>query len=192
MQFGKHAGKSRPKNKAMKLSVLYERDSRTYTFDYEKFKVDPRPQALYFGSWRHPSTGNRLMCGLNLNYLNTEQQQRLQTILPQIFRAGEDLESGTRGRVRRFKSLAQDIFDIGYRTYDRKYVASVSVVKGTIPHLVLSPAGVEFEKEQAAEKGLIAPETGVPSTAAPAPAPAPEAPLAPDPSGANTLGIPQP
>ncbi len=173
----------------MRLNIIAERESRTYAFDYNNFKVDPHPYAVYFGSWIHPSTKNQLLCALNLNYLNTEQKQRLQTVLKQIFTGGQDLESGTRGRVRRFRSMAQDIFDIGYRTYDRKHVAGVT--KGTIPHITLSPAGVEYEKEKAEEMGLLPPsEPGAPST--PAPAPAPAAPEAPAPAPEPPEPAPEP
>lgn len=161
----------------MKLNLIVERDSRSYGFDYTNWKTDPRPNVLFLGSWVHPKTGNRLICACNMNYLNSEQMNRLQTFLPQIFAAG----SGTKKRVNDLEALAPDIFDIAYRTYDIKYVAGIS--KGRIPHITLSPQGVEYEKEKAAEMGIPEPAlepTPEPEAVAPAPPPAP-APAEPSP-----------
>ncbi len=93
---------------------------RGYTFDYPRYRVDPRPHVLALGYWRHPRTRNELLGGINLHYLNQDQVERLRKKLPEIL-ANRSL----RARYRAGARLLPDIFDSSYRTYRRGEINNV-------------------------------------------------------------------
>src|ERR1700690_3867677 len=66
------------------LLLLLEATVEIHSFTYEKAKNDPKPEVLVLGDWQHPTTGNLLICGINLNYLDDEQKKTLYHILPKI------------------------------------------------------------------------------------------------------------
>lgn len=170
----------------MFLKLIQEGYGRTYQFDYDKFQQDPRPHILLLGKWRHPNTRNILLGGVNLNYLDEDQLQRLRQNLKKILEP-----RNLKMRYWRGKKLLPDIFNDNYRTYDVDYVGQVT--KDT---LNFYPSAAELERaeaEQAAkdaterEKELkqleLPPSTSRPQAAppaapaaAPAPMPAPEIP----------------
>ena len=97
--------------------LICEGYGRVWDMDYQKWIVDPRPRVLVFGSWTHPNTGNTLVGGVNLNYLNPEQIERLRTYLPEIL-----AQKTLKARYWEGKRLLPDIFDNQegyYRTYNR-------------------------------------------------------------------------
>ena len=119
----------------MKLSTIYSGDlgyirpfiltegyGRTYGFGYDRFKVDPQPNVLLLGRWRHPSTRNTLVGGINLNYLNELEIERLRKSLSDILRSSRNLKA----RYWTGQSLVPDIFDKAYRTYDSKFVHAIT------------------------------------------------------------------
>lgn len=85
-------------------------------FSYANYKIDPRPDVLKLGIWVHPSTGNTLLGGINLNYLSARQVTKLKNIAKQLFRRGT-----LRSRYRYLKRKLPDIAQY-YRTYDQDYV----------------------------------------------------------------------
>lgn len=91
-----------------------------WRFKYEKFRTDPRPQVLVLGSYRHPRTGNLLVGGINVNYLNNRQRERLRLALPRLMRA-----SNLYYRYHNGLRYLPDIFDAFYRTYDPRYIRAV-------------------------------------------------------------------
>jgi len=87
-------------------------------FSYSNYNVDPRPDVLKLGYWVHPSTGNTLLGGINLNYLSAGQVKKLKEIAKQLF---------ARGTLRsRYRYLRRKLPDIAqyYRTYDEDYIYS--------------------------------------------------------------------
>lgn len=91
-----------------------------WRFKYDKYRTDPRPQVLVLGSYRHPRTGNLLVGGVNVNYLNNRQRERLRLTLPRLMKA--------RNLYYRYHSGLRhlpDIFDAFYRTYDPRYIRAV-------------------------------------------------------------------
>lgn len=91
-----------------------------WRFKYDKYRTDPRPQVLVLGSYRHPRTGNLLVGGININYLNNRQRERLRVTLPRLLKA-KNLYYRYHGGLR----LLPDIFDAFYRTYDPRYIRAV-------------------------------------------------------------------
>lgn len=128
----------------MDLKAINEGYGRTYEFPYEKFNTDPRPRLLLLGKYRHPSTRNILLGGINLNYLNDDQLKALRQNLKTILQP-KNLQL----RYWRGRRLLPDIFDTGgaYRQYDVDYVGAVT--KDT---LTFWPSIGELEKAEKAAK----------------------------------------
>jgi hypothetical protein len=63
---------------------LLEATARILRFNYERAKNDPRPRVLVLGRWQHPRTGNKIVVGINLNYLDEAEVEQLNRYLPQI------------------------------------------------------------------------------------------------------------
>jgi hypothetical protein len=92
-----------------------------WSFPYNNWKHDKEPQILLLGAYQHPTTGNNLVGGVNLNYLTDRQRDTLAKHLPQIMH-GENL----RARYRIGKKLAPDVFGNSYRTYNSRYIQGVN------------------------------------------------------------------
>lgn len=85
-----------------------------WQFDYDGKKTyDPRPDALVLGAYIHPSTGNRLVGGINLNYMTNAEVNQLERILPQLTKGRNLYERYNIGR-----SLSPTLFTTYYRTYN--------------------------------------------------------------------------
>lgn len=110
-----------PTHASETISVLTEAAVQVANFNYSKAKNDPRPQVMVFGKWRHPKTGNELVCGVNLNYLDSDQKSRLDKALPEIL-AQDSLKS----KYWIAMSMAPDIMKTAYRTYDEKFIVGFS------------------------------------------------------------------
>lgn len=109
---------------------------RVLSFDYDNWQVDPEPKVLQLGMWIHPTTGNALVAGVNLNYLTEEQIQRLRYYLPEILRTRNLKQRYWEGR-----RLLPDIFNNFYRTYDRNNIS------------VVTPSTLRFMQPKELEKG---------------------------------------
>lgn len=90
-------------------------------FNYANATQDQTPDVLVLGNYTHPSTGNELVGGINLNYLEPHDLKQLQRATPEIMRGG-DLQQ----RYRIGKQVLPDVFDAFYRTYDSAYINQVS------------------------------------------------------------------
>lgn len=141
--------------------VFHEGYGRRNKFDYQNANVDPSPDVWKLGTFIHPTTGNNLLAGINLNYLDDEQTQRLRYYAPEILK-----DKNLKSRYWAGRRLLPDIFTDAYRTYDQQYIDS------------LEPDSLKFNKQLSSEPGVepIAPPE--PPGAPPAPKPA-----APAPSG---------
>lgn len=120
--------------------LLCEEKVTVASFEYEKAKNDKKPRVLVLGRWQHPGTGNFLVCGINLHYLNAEQIKTLKEILPNIM-----VKDSTKARFWEGMSLAPDIFKTAYRTYDERYVYKVDKSMIDIPGYQPEPAQQQIE-----------------------------------------------
>lgn len=101
--------------------LLNDGHGRIYTFDYPNYKLDQRPRVLVLGYWKNPDTGNKLLGGINLNYLTEPELQKLRVALPLILRP-KDLKN----RYNVGKRILPDIFGQFYRTYNKSYVQQIT------------------------------------------------------------------
>ncbi len=90
---------------------------RTYKMDYYNYKTDPKPNVLMLGYWVHPNTGNKLLGGINLNYISQQQLTNLRKKLPKILG-----QKGLKARYRFGRRTLPDIFRFFYRTYNSEFV----------------------------------------------------------------------
>lgn len=97
-----------------------EGEAPLWNFQYDKFRTDPRPRVLILGAYSHPQTGNNLVGGININYLNNRQRERLRRALPSLMQA-----KNLYYRYHRGLRILPDIFDSFYRTYNPSYIRAV-------------------------------------------------------------------
>jgi hypothetical protein len=164
----------------MQLRIISEAGyGRTFSFDYQNASTDKRPRLLLLGKWRHPTTRNILLAGINLNYLTDEQLAEVRKNLKQII-TPRNLKS----RYWKGKQLLPDVFDDAYRTYDKDYVGSITkdTLKFWPSDAALEKAEKQAQDVEAKKKEVEAKKLGVPA--------APAAPGAPAPAGAPTPGEP--
>ncbi len=90
-------------------------------FNYDNYKHDPTPKILLLGAYQHPNTGNNLVGGINLNYLNPQQRNDLARVLPKIMQA-----SNLYNRYHTGQQLLPDVFDNYYRTYNAAHIRGVT------------------------------------------------------------------
>lgn len=91
-----------------------------WQFRYDNYHVDPNPNILLLGAYRHPNTGNYLVGGININYLDPPQIANLSKMLPQIMSGGN-----LQVRYRIGERILPEIFTSYYRTYDAEYIRGV-------------------------------------------------------------------
>lgn len=91
-----------------------------WSFAYDNFKIDPQPKILLLGSFKHPNTGNHLVGGININYLDKFQQKQLTKKLPLIMKG-----SNLYRRYHIGRKVLPDVFDKFYRTYNADYIRGV-------------------------------------------------------------------
>lgn len=114
------------------------KDGPVHSFGYENWHTDKRPKVLYLGKWRHPTTKNMLIGGINLNKLNSKELAIIQSALPEIYppdftssfftTAGMKGVGSLKANYDRLKSIAPWIVSSGrYQTWDKKYVNSITV-----------------------------------------------------------------
>lgn len=101
--------------------ICEEGEGPRWKFDYDNATKDPHPDILLLGAYRHPNTGNNLVGGINLNYLNDHQRDKLASVLPKIMQ-GKNL----RDRYRVGKKAVPDVFDKFYRTYNPRFIRGVN------------------------------------------------------------------
>lgn len=106
----------------IKAYVLMEAgEAPLWTFDYDKHKADPTPNVVVLGAYRHPRTGNALIGGINVNYLNQKQVENLRSALPEIMS-----KRNLYYRYHAGRNSLPGIFDPFYRTYNPKYIKNVT------------------------------------------------------------------
>ena len=105
--------------------LILEGYGRVLSYPYSAWKVDPSPNALLLGRWRHPKTRNLLTAGLNLNYLDSGQVSRLRSALPAILK-----DRNLKKRYWNAKALVPDVVDTAYRTYNTDFIGPTG--RGTL------------------------------------------------------------
>ena len=119
--------------------------ARRLNFSYDNWHVDPTPNILKLGEYIHPTTGNTLVAGINLNYLTPQQVLQVREFLPSILQ-----NRHLKLRYWKGMEILPDIFDNFYRTYDRKYINVVE--PGTLRFL--SPTEVQKLGKQKEDEKL--------------------------------------
>lgn len=119
---------SRPTVMSETVRVLLETKLDLASFSYAKWKNDPKPKVVVLGRWTHPSTGNTLVCGINLNYLDDAQLETLKKILPQVV-----MKESLKARYWEGMTLAADIFKTAYRTYNEKFINNIKMSDFDVP-----------------------------------------------------------
>lgn len=100
--------------------ILEDGEGPRWRFNYSNFKNDPNPDILLLGAYRHPTTGNNLVGGINLHYLDRAQIEQLAKVLPKIMAANSLYRRYHVGK----RELPQ-VFDNFYRTYNASYIHGV-------------------------------------------------------------------
>ncbi len=113
---------------------LLEATARILRFNYERAKNDPRPRVLVLGRWLHTQTGNKLIVGINLNYLDEDEVEQLNRYLPQIMNP-----SSLKVRWWTGYGLLPQIWSKAYRQYDERFVHGVGSAN-------IDPEPKDFEK----------------------------------------------
>ena len=104
------------------IQLIYEEgEGPRWKFKYDGWKNDPSPDILLLGAYKNPQTGNNLVGGINLNYLDNTKRDQLAKSLPKIINAGNLYSRYNIG-----KRILPDIFLNFYRTYDASKIHGVS------------------------------------------------------------------
>jgi len=98
-----------------------EGEGPRWKFDYTKASKDPHPDILLLGAYQHPTTGNNLVGGVNLNYLDERERDELAKSLPKIM-GGKDLKN----RYWIGRKSVPNVFQKYYRTYNARYIRGVN------------------------------------------------------------------
>jgi len=139
LEFATNMGLEETRVLVPKEPLIESGSAPRWSFRYDNFDTDPTPDILLLGAYKNPETENNLVGGINVNYLNKEQINRLAEYLPIIIK-GKNL----RQRYWLGKKYLPDIFDDFYRTYDSKYI------RGARPG-IMNP---KFGRAKGAEKWL--------------------------------------
>jgi hypothetical protein len=101
--------------------IVEDGESPTWSFNYASPTAnDSKPTILLLGAYKHPNTGNNLIGGINLSYLDQQQRDELATVLPKIMQANNLYSRYHVGR-----RLLPNVFDNFYRTFDAKHIRGV-------------------------------------------------------------------
>lgn len=113
-----------------------------WDFDYANYKNDPKPSILVLGAYQHPSTGNNLVGGINLNYLDATQRNELAKVLPKLMQ-----QTNLYSRYHLGKKLLPAVFGNSYRTYNSAHIRGVTA--GVMhPRYGMLQTGLDFFKKK--------------------------------------------
>lgn len=93
-----------------------------FKFDYCNTMSPLDIRLLAFGIWYHPNTYHRLLCGINLTYLDTNQEERLLNFSGSLFRKYRSVK----GRYDYLESVHPEIIKVAYRTYDDRWIDNLT------------------------------------------------------------------
>ena len=176
--------------------MLMEEKVNVSNFHYTKAKNDPEPEVIILGKWQHPKTGNKLLGGINLHYLDPEQADALYAALPKVM-----AKDSLKAKYWEARSLIPDIMTKAYRTYDEQHIDNmrsreieVELATDEAPEQAAieplpytQPTELPDRGEDKPEQGrdrtpVIRPVMGVPSTPTPSIKPIPAPTKSPEPS----------
>lgn len=102
--------------------VIFEAgEGHRWQFDYENYESDPNPDVLVLGAYKHPTTGNDLVGGINLHYLGERERIELRKTLPELSKM-----RGLKSRVRFGRRALPHIFSQqAYRTYNADHITNL-------------------------------------------------------------------
>jgi hypothetical protein len=180
-----------------RINTLCEDTVKVASFQYEKGKNDPTPKVIILGKWQHPRTKNKLICGINLNYLDQPEQDALMQGLGNIM-TKDTLKAKYWEGVSEFPA----IFRNAYRTYDEKYIDKIKVVNVEVPEVTPDPDEKDIEplsktkepekpedKKRDRKPMPLPKDTPVSAKSTDTPKPSPEAPK-PSPEGSTPQSAP--
>lgn len=126
--------------------IIFEAgEGHRWQFDYKNYQSDPKPDVLVLGTYKHPSTGNQLVGGINLHYISKRDQLDLRKLLPEL--------SKIRGLKKRYRfgarALPHIFSDQAYRTYDSDHIADLKTGVLFPVYGVLSKDAVKATKAKA-------------------------------------------
>ena len=102
------------------FKICEDEEGPLWNFQYDNWKHDREPQILLLGAYRHPNTGNNLVGGVNLHYLDSDQRNNLARVLPEIMN-----QRNLKARYWMGRRLLPDVFDNFYRTYNSRFIRGV-------------------------------------------------------------------
>jgi len=102
-------------------TILEDGEGPRWKFNYDNWHNDPKPDILLLGAYKHPSTRNNLVGGINLHYINQDQRDRLARSLPTIMKSNNLKRRYWIGR-----QLVPDVFTNYYRTYNSRFIRGVT------------------------------------------------------------------
>lgn len=105
---------------AFQVTILEDEAGPRWKFRYDNWHVDPTPDILLLGAFRHPNTGNNLVGGINLHYLTQQQRDGLARVLPEIMH-----QNNLKARYWVGRRVLPDVFDNFYRTYNARFIRGV-------------------------------------------------------------------
>lgn len=127
------------------VPILEGEASPRWSFKYDNFDHDPTPDVLVLGMYRHPNTGNNLVGAINLRYLDKQQIEQLQRILPKLHQ--------TKNLKRRYYmgiSLLPEVFENYYRTYNAEHIRDLK--RGSIyPKYGILKTAANYVKKKATD-----------------------------------------
>lgn len=97
--------------------AISEATAKILRFNYERAKNDPRPRVMVLGRWMHPRTGNKMVVGINLNYLDESEIRRLNKLMPKIMKPATLKERWWVGY-----RLMRGVWLKAYRQYDERFI----------------------------------------------------------------------
>ena len=97
---------------AFSVPITEDEEGPRWKFGYSNARQDPSPDILLLGAYRHPNTGNNLIGGINLHYLNKKERDELARNLPNIMGGGNLYKRYWIGR-----RVSPSIFNKYYRLY---------------------------------------------------------------------------
>lgn len=114
----------------MKICLL-EDEAPLYNFYYNNQKSgrrannDRNPSVIWLGEFIHPSTGNNLWVGLNLNYMSPKQREELRLVLPLAMSETDSLYRRVHILLNQLVRQTSINPNNVFRYYDRNFVSGV-------------------------------------------------------------------
>lgn len=121
---------------------IMEATARVLRFDYERARNDPRPRVLVLGRWLHPQTRNKLVAGINLNYLNRTELKNLQKYMPRIMG-----QKSLKNKWWTGFGLLPKIWSKAYRQYDERFIHSIKQAS-------TKPSTKDYEEPEVADADI--------------------------------------